>query len=115
MPGLGSPNGVRPSPVDIAAGAGPAGISAAGAWAAVGASGPRTREPHAKLADLELQLVEPGLAEGGREQVDCRQDRIGVGHQPSNRRKTRVALWPPKPKLLLMPTSTSTSRASCGT
>ena len=74
-----------------------------------------TGEPDAQVTHLDLELVEPGVGERGGEQVDRGEDRVAICHQASYRRKTSVALCPPKPKLLLIPTVTSTSRASFGT
>ncbi len=80
-----------------------------------------THEPHSQLADLDLELIEAGLLECRRQGVDGGKDGVitgaagAISHVPSYRRKTSVALCPPKPKLLLMATSTSDGRASFGT
>src|SRR6187401_1314939 len=55
--------------------------------------GGRSRETHLQVADLELDLVQPIALEAGGEEVDGLQDRVGgIGHAPSYRLKTSVAL-----------------------
>src|SRR5205823_2766226 len=85
---------------------------------------PRLGEAHDQAARLHLELLERTFDEDRREAIDCGKDAglqlllsawvggwwlclmrrlIQIGHaSASQRRRMMVALWPPKPKALLM-------------